>query len=47
MMNNDVLLSVRYMLNLNNEKMISILALADTKVTLEEMASFLTKEGEE
>ncbi|MDN6450083.1 MAG: DUF1456 domain-containing protein, partial [Enterobacterales bacterium] len=25
--------------------MISILALADTKVTLEEMASFVTKEG--
>lgn len=47
MMNNDVLRSVRYMLNLNNEKMISILALADTKVTLEEMASFVTKEGEE
>ncbi|ATA23235.1 hypothetical protein BIY26_20410 [Brenneria goodwinii] len=47
MINNDVLRSVRYMLNLNNEQLIDILALMDTSVTPQQMAGFVKKEEEE
>lgn len=47
MINNDVLRSVRYMLNLNNEQLIEILALMDTSVTPQQMAAFVKKEDEE
>ncbi|MFE8048819.1 YehS family protein [Brenneria goodwinii] len=47
MINNDVLRSVRYMLNLNNEQLIDILALMDTCVTPQQMAGFVKKEEEE
>ena len=46
MINNDVLRSVRYMLKLNNNDLIAMLALADTAVTAEQMAGFTTKEDE-
>ncbi|QTF07795.1 DUF1456 family protein [Brenneria izadpanahii] len=47
MINNDVLRSVRYMLNLNNGQLIEILALMDTSVTPQQMAGFVKKEEEE
>jgi uncharacterized protein YehS (DUF1456 family) len=47
MMNNDVLRSVRYMLDLNDAKLVSILALADTEVTTQDIVSYLKKEDEE
>ncbi|MEC5318169.1 DUF1456 family protein [Brenneria populi subsp. brevivirga] len=47
MINNDVLRSVRYMLNLNNEQLIEILTLMDTGVTPRQMAAFVKKEEEE
>ncbi|MDX5629169.1 MULTISPECIES: DUF1456 family protein [unclassified Brenneria] len=47
MINNDVLRSVRYMLNLNNEQLIEILALMDVSVTPQQMAAFVKKEEEE
>lgn len=47
MINNDVLRSLRYVLNLNNEQLIDILALMDTSVTPQQMACFVKKEEEE
>ncbi|RLM19247.1 hypothetical protein BIY29_16980 [Brenneria alni] len=47
MINNDVLRSIRYMLNLNNEQLIGILALMDTRVTPQQIAGFVKKEEEE
>lgn len=41
MMNNHVLRSVRHMLNLSDAKVVSILALAESKVTEAEVVSFL------
>jgi len=46
MTNNDVLRSLRYMLNLSDAQMASILALADSIVTEAEMQSFLKKDEE-
>ncbi len=46
MMNNDVLRSVRYMLNLHNDHLVAILALMDAAVTPQEMAAFVKKEDE-
>lgn len=46
MMNNDVLRSVRYMLNLRNDDLIAILALMETVVTPPQMAAFVKKEDE-
>ncbi|WP_410015647.1 DUF1456 family protein [Sodalis sp. C49] len=46
MMNNDVLRSVRYMLNLHNDHLLAILALADTVITPQEIAAFVKKEDE-
>lgn len=46
MTNNDVLRSVRYMLNLSEAQMVSILAQADTIVSEAEMQSFLKKDDE-
>lgn len=47
MMNNDVLRSVRYMLNLNNVDMVKIFALTDTAVTPEQIVTWTKKEDEE
>ncbi|MEA9391884.1 DUF1456 family protein [Acerihabitans sp. TG2] len=47
MMNNDVLRSVRYMLNLHNDQLLAILALMDTTLSAQEMASFVKKDDEE
>lgn len=47
MMNNDVLRSVRYMLNLNNDGIVKIFALADTEVTPEQIVTYTKKEDEE
>ena len=46
-MNNDVLRSLRYTLKLNNQDMVAILALADSAIPVEQMASYLLKEDEE
>lgn len=47
MMNNDVLRSLRYMLNLHNDQLLAILALMDTTLSAQEMASFVKKEDDE
>lgn len=47
MMNNDVLRSLRYMLKLNNNEMVAILALAETSVSAEQVASYVLKEEDE
>nr|WP_154325473.1 DUF1456 family protein [Pantoea sp. 201603H] len=47
MTNNDVLRSVRYMLDLSDARMVALLALADSDVSAEEMHAFLKKEEEE
>ncbi|MEH0873923.1 DUF1456 family protein [Pectobacterium cacticida] len=47
MMNNDVLRSVRYMLNLNNDHLLKILALMEMTVPPQQLASYVKKEGEE
>ena len=46
MTNNDVLRSVRYILNLSDAKVVSILALAESEVTIADVSSFLKKEDE-
>ncbi len=46
MTNNDVLRSVRYMLNLSDAQMVAVLALAETIVSEAEMQSFLKKDDE-
>lgn len=46
MMNNDVLRSVRYMLNLNNDHLLAILTLAEMTVPLQQLASYVKKEDE-
>ena len=43
MTNNDVLRSVRYMLNLSDAQVVAILALAETEVSEAEVHSFLKK----
>lgn len=47
MLNNDILRSVRYMLNLNNDQMVAILALTDTDVLPAQIATWVKKEEEE
>ena len=44
MTNNDILRRLRYTFNFNDQKMISIFALADTTVTREEVSNWLKKE---
>ncbi|CAK9886403.1 MAG: hypothetical protein XXXJIFNMEKO3_02836 [Candidatus Erwinia impunctatus] len=46
MTNNDVLRSVRYMLEMNDIKMVGLLALAGCEVTVDEMVAFLKKEDD-
>ncbi|QCR36985.1 DUF1456 family protein [Nissabacter sp. SGAir0207] len=46
MMNNDVLRSLRYMLDLSDARLLEILALAGQTATPEEMQSYLKKEEE-
>jgi len=47
MTNNDVLRSVRFMLNLSDAQVVAILALAETEVTEAEINSFLKKDDED
>ncbi|MBC7172804.1 MAG: DUF1456 family protein, partial [Polyangiaceae bacterium] len=47
MINNDVLRSVRYMLNVSDARMSEIIGLADGSVTREDMSAFLKREDEE
>ena len=47
MTHNDVLRSIRYLLNVSDAKLIEITNLADYEVTPEEMNSFLKREEEE
>ncbi|HEY0208987.1 DUF1456 family protein [Acerihabitans sp.] len=46
MMNNDVLRSVRYMLNLHNDHLLAILAQAEMVISPQEMAAFVKKDDE-
>lgn len=46
MINNDVLRSVRYMLAINDAKMVAIVKLDDFDVEVAAMGAYLTKEGE-
>ena len=46
MMNNDVLRSVRYMLSINNAKMVEIIKLDDFEVAVSAMDAYVIKEGE-
>ncbi|MFE4110446.1 MULTISPECIES: DUF1456 family protein [Kosakonia] len=47
MLNNDILRSVRYTLQADNTALVRILALADTVVTVEQLAPWLRKDDEE
>lgn len=47
MINNDYLRSIRYLLNINEAKMIDIIKLSGKTVTPEEMSSYLKIEDEE
>lgn len=47
MTNNDVLRSIRYILNLNNENIVAILALADYAADSADIASYAKKEDED
>jgi hypothetical protein len=47
MTNNDILRSVRFILNVNELKLAEIIGLADFKVSSEEVSSFLKQENEE
>ncbi|MFZ3229328.1 MAG: DUF1456 family protein [Pseudobdellovibrio sp.] len=46
MINNDVIRSVRYILNLNDKKIVEIIKLADFEVQLVDVQDFLLKEDE-
>ncbi len=46
MVNNDVLRSVRYMLNINDQKIIAISQLADFKISLTQVQAYLLKDDE-
>lgn len=47
MVNNDVLRSLRYSLNVPDKKLVEILALADCKVSLATIQNYLKKDDEE
>lgn len=47
MLNNDILRSLRYTLQVDNTTLVRILALADTEVTAEQLVPWLRKEDEE
>ena len=47
MTNNDVLRSVRYMLNVSDAKLIEIARLADCEITQEDIVAFLKRDDEE
>lgn len=44
---NDVLRSLRYILNVNDQKLVEIMALAGLKISLEEVQSFLLHEEDQ
>ena len=46
MENNDVLRSIRYLLNINDQKIVHIAELADLNIPLSEVQEFLKKEDE-
>lgn len=47
MLNNDILRSLRYTLQVDNTALVRILALAETEVTAEQLVPWLRKEDEE
>jgi uncharacterized protein YehS (DUF1456 family) len=47
MLNNDVLRSLRYLLDISDEKVLEILALADCQISLDDLQTYLKKEDEE
>jgi uncharacterized protein YehS (DUF1456 family) len=47
MTNNDVLRRIRYIFDINDNKMIALFALAENKVSREEISSWLKKEEDE
>lgn len=47
MLNNDVLRSVRYMLDISDDKVIEIIKLANHEITPEQLSACLSKEDEE
>lgn len=47
MMNNDVLRSLRYLLDINDAKLVEICQLADYPVSVEQVSAYLLKEEEE
>ncbi len=47
MTNNDILRSVRYILNVNENKLIEIIGLTEFKVSPEDMSAFLKQDHEE
>lgn len=47
MSNNDVLRRLRYALNLSDEHMVAIFALADRDLTTDQVCALMAKEGEE
>ncbi|WP_198266545.1 DUF1456 family protein [sulfur-oxidizing endosymbiont of Gigantopelta aegis] len=47
MTNNDILRRIRYIFDINDNKMIALFALADHKVSREEISSWLKKEEDE
>ncbi|MDF7759967.1 DUF1456 family protein [Kosakonia cowanii] len=47
MLNNDILRSLRYTLQVDNTALVRILALADTEVTAEQLVPWLRKEDED
>src|SRR5690348_11704856 len=46
MTNNDVLRSIRYILNINETKLIEIISLSDFKVSKDDLSSFLKQEDD-
>jgi uncharacterized protein YehS (DUF1456 family) len=46
MTNNDILRSIRYILNVNETKILEIIALADFKVSKDDLTAFLKQEDE-
>lgn len=47
MINNDVLRSIRYMLTINDAKMVEVIGLSDFSITKEMMIIYLKKDNEE
>lgn len=47
MTNNDILRSLRYLLDISDARVVEIIGLADQEVSLQEVAAWLAREDEE